>query len=86
MVVQEAFTPQLLAANSTTTLFATSGVLAGFFCTTAGSINVQTAAGADIIANVAVTAGWLNMPLALGAGCKIVLSGGCAGTAFYSGT
>jgi hypothetical protein len=82
MVVQEAFGYQVLAANSSTTLFTTQGLLAGFYATTAGSIEVRRADDTVILPVHAVSVGWNNMPLALAAGCKIVLSGGCAGTAF----
>lgn len=73
-----------VAANATQAVTGTR--IGGFLCTTAGNFKLALNAdgsGADIVANVAATAGqFLRIPYAPGAACAVVLSGGAAGTLF----
>lgn len=85
MTVQEIYNPQSLPANSTTVLVNGPCAFGGFLCTSAGSIAVQDAQGNVIVAAVALTAGqFLPAGFVCNNGVKVVLSGGCAGTALYS--
>ena len=79
MVIQEQYTPQPMAANSS---FVTgSQRIGGFICTTAGTLTVTTEAG-TVINALPVTAGaYVPLPIFLGtSGGTITLAGGAAGT------
>lgn len=86
MIVQEIFNPKALSANSTTTIFPAGSVCSfgGFYCTTAGTFELQDASGADIIAAHSVAAaGFVVGGCICANGLKVVLSGGCAGTIYF---
>jgi len=80
MVVQERYSPRLMAANSTLTLNGPS--LAGFICTVSGTLAVDDHLGNDIVVAFPVTAGVFHpLPIFVGQnGGVVVLSGGAAGT------
>lgn len=83
MTVQESFIPVALAASAT--LFSGPGTFGSFFCTTAGTFQLTDASNNVLIPSVTLSAGQ-TVPggYQCGNGAKIVLSGGCAGTASYS--
>jgi hypothetical protein len=82
MIVQEVFDYKRMTASGV--LFATTGQVAGFLCTTAGSVALKEGTdgtGADIVSTIAVTPGqFVPMPFSCGAGAYAVLTGGCIGT------
>jgi len=79
-IIQERYTPVLMAANSTRTVSKQS--IGGFICKTAGAITVKDYSGNNLVDAVAVTVGsFLPIPIYLGPnGGSVVLSGGAAGT------
>lgn len=83
MTVQESFIPVALAASAT--LFAGAGTFGSFYCTTGGTFQLTDINNNAIIASVTLTAGQ-TVPggYLCGNGAKVVLGGGCAGTASYS--
>jgi hypothetical protein len=84
MIVQELFTPKLLAANSSTIIFPANSTCSfgAFYCTAAGTVEIQNADGTDLIAAHAIgVAGVVLGGFICSNGLKITLTGGCAGTA-----
>jgi hypothetical protein len=82
MVVQELFDAVPIAATGVLFAAGKGNGVAGFFCTTAGTITLQDAAGAaDIVSAFAVAAGtFYPMPFGCPNGAKCVIAGGAAGT------
>lgn len=86
IVVQEVYNPKPLGANTTTTVFPAGSVCSfgGFYCTAAGTFELQDAASTDIIAaHALVVGGFVIGGCVCGNGLKVVLSGGCAGTLYF---
>jgi hypothetical protein len=80
MIIQERYTPVVMAANSTYVVPGQS--IGGFICKTSGTLVVKNSAGVNLVDGVAVTAGvYLPLPIYIGsAGGSVVLSGGAEGT------
>lgn len=82
MMVNEIFSP-LKATASGAIIPATGGYLGGFFCTTAGTLQLDSgiAAGTNVVASFAVAVGvYYPLPFSFPAGCYATLGGGAAGT------
>ena len=79
MVIQEQYTPQPMAANTSFTTG--SQRVGGFICTVSGSLTITTPSG-TIVNALPVTAGaYFPLPVFLGtSGATVTLSGGAAGT------
>jgi hypothetical protein len=85
MIVQEVYNPQRLTANTTAVLVNGPCAFGGFLCTAAGTFSLQDANGAVLIDPVALSVTqFLPAGFVCGNGAKVVLSGGCAGTALYA--
>lgn len=82
MIVNEIFNPLRLTASGP--ICNANGELGGFFCTTAGTLQITagvTAGGADIVSSFNVTAGtYYPLPFKTPTGAYAVLGGGAAGT------
>lgn len=81
MPVQEAYQPKPMSASGV--VFTGAKAIAGFLCTTSGTVQVRetSASGAIIVNAMAATAGvWHPMPFAFGNGAYAELAGGAVGT------
>lgn len=80
MVIQETYSPQPMAVNST--YFTSSPSIGGFIAVTAGTITITDGLGSVELANFPVAAGSYNpLPMFLGnRGATITLAGGASGT------
>lgn len=85
MVVNETYSAKALAASGAI-LGTNGGVLGGFFCTTAGTLQLNegiAGAGALVVASFAVAVGvFYTLPFNFppGVACYATLAGGAAGT------
>jgi hypothetical protein len=82
MIAQEIYSPRPMAASGQ--VFSGQGGLAGFFASTAGTVQVRdgNATGTIIVASFPVTAGiFYSMPFGISTGLYIELGGGATGTA-----
>lgn len=80
MVIQEQYTPQLMAANTSFTTM--SQKIGGFLCVTAGTLTITRGDSAVRLNAFPVTAGtYIPLPIFLGNyGATISLAGGASGT------
>lgn len=82
MIVREIFIPRRLTASGT--LLQEAGQIGGFFCTTAGTLQITSggaAGGSDIVSSFSVTAGtYYPLPFDCPSGAYAVLGGGAVGT------
>lgn len=83
--VTEGYTPTILAASGL--VFTGPGCLAGFLCTTAGTLLVYdavTATNAITEAFDVAEGSFYNIPALMQTGCYMALGGGAKGTAFWT--
>jgi hypothetical protein len=81
MIVQELFDYKRVSVNGDTVLFVGTGQLAGFLCTSAGTVQIKDKDGTDIVSVLNVVSGqFVPMPFSCGNGATVALGGGCVGT------